>query len=104
MDHKIIDKRSLELNKLIIRKMKKNPDRGIRIALGNIARCQKIPDFPINLFNRWRSILLRKNIDEIKNVLLSESDEGQQMRQATPFCGILTQRERMKIFRKYSHR
>ena len=104
MHHKDIDRRSLELHRLIVRKMEKNPERGIRIALGNISRWQKIPDLPMNLHLKWKDILLHRKWPEIRKILLSSSDKSQQLRQATPFCGKLTESERMKVFRKYSNR
>lgn len=104
MDHKTIDKRSLELHRMVVRKMKKNPDRVIHAALENISRWQKIPDIPENLLLKWKNILMNKKCREIKKLLLSRSDESQQLRQSTPFCGILSEKERMKIFRKYAHR
>ena len=48
----------------------------------------------------WLDIL-RKPWDQIRTILLDESDEGQRLRQSDPFCGILTPRERWAIYRKY---
>jgi hypothetical protein len=104
MDHKTIDKRSLELHKMVVQKMERHPDKVIHAALENISRWQKIPDIPENLLLKWKNILIHKKCCEIKKLLLSRSDESQQLRQSTPFCGILSEKERMKIFRKYSHR
>lgn len=47
----------------------------------------------------WRTILQRP-WDEIRRVLLDESDEGQRLRQTDPFCGILTPEERWQIYRE----
>ena len=42
--------------------------------------------------------------EEIRNVLLDESDEGQRLRQSDPFCGILTPAERWAIYREFRDR
>ena len=47
----------------------------------------------------WLAILARP-WDEVRAVLLDESDEGQRLRQSDPFCGILTPQERWKIYRE----
>jgi hypothetical protein len=38
--------------------------------------------------------------EEVRRILLEESDEGQRLRQTDPFCGILTPAERWEIYRK----
>jgi len=34
-------------------------------------------------------------------ILTQDSDEGQRLRQSTPFSGVLSQQERLDIFRRY---
>lgn len=46
----------------------------------------------------WMPILERP-WEEIRAVLLDESDEGQRLRQSDPFVGILTPQERWAIYR-----
>ena len=47
----------------------------------------------------WMSILMRP-WEEVRRVLLDDSDEGQRLRQSDPFCGILTPEERWTIYRE----
>ena len=37
-------------------------------------------------------------------MLLEESESGQRLRQSTPFCGVLTPRERWAIYKDWSER
>lgn len=37
--------------------------------------------------------------NEVLEILIEDSDEGQRLRQSSPFSGILSQRERLEVFR-----
>ena len=45
-------------------------------------------------------IILQRPWEEVRAVLLDESDEGQRLRQNDPFCGVLTPQERWAIYRE----
>lgn len=45
--------------------------------------------------------LLDRPWEEVRAILLDESDEGQRLRQTDPFCGILTPQERWEIYREH---
>lgn len=47
----------------------------------------------------WQT-LLERPWEEVRAILLDESDEGQRRRQTDPFCGILTPDERWQIYRE----
>ena len=47
----------------------------------------------------WLAILARP-WQEVRSILLDESDEGQRLRQSDPFCEILTREQRWKIYRE----
>lgn len=51
----------------------------------------------------WRAIVARP-WEEIRAILLDESDEGQRLRQSDPFCGILSPAERWAIYREFEDR
>jgi hypothetical protein len=51
----------------------------------------------------WAAIIERP-WEEIRRILLDESDEGQRLRQSDPFCGILSPKERWAIYREFSER
>ena len=57
------------------------------LALGNVPA------------REWMNILERP-WEEVRAVLLDESEEGQRLRQNDPFCGVLSPHERWKIYRE----
>ena len=52
-------------------------------------------------FRKWQTILSTHSLNEVLEILTEDSDEGQRLRQSSPFSGILSQRERLEIFRRY---
>ena len=49
----------------------------------------------------WQTILSTHSSNEVLAILTEDSDEGQRLRQSSPFSGILSQRERLEVFRRY---
>ncbi|HLH53451.1 MAG TPA: hypothetical protein VKY92_07535, partial [Verrucomicrobiae bacterium] len=49
----------------------------------------------------WQEILTTWSFEKILDLLTSSEQEPTRLRQSSPFCGILTQQERMEIFREY---
>ena len=49
----------------------------------------------------WRFILEKWNWEEIRAMLLEDSDEGQRLRQSSPFGGIVTEAERLDILARF---
>jgi hypothetical protein len=49
----------------------------------------------------WQTILSNHSLNEVLEILIEDSDEGQRLRQSSPFSGILSQRERLEVFRRY---
>ncbi|TXI88837.1 MAG: hypothetical protein E6Q40_03150 [Cupriavidus sp.] len=71
MDHRLIDRRSLELNRLVAEKNRRQPE------LMDVVR------------------------DKLE-LLVEDSHEGQRLRQSTPFSGILDQKKRLEVFRRFA--
>lgn len=103
MGHDLIDRRSLELNRLVVEKIRRQPEL-LDFVRQNLDRTLSEPvlsESCKNALREWRTILSIKSFDEILGLLVEDSDEGQRLRQSTPFTGILNQRERLEIFRRY---
>jgi hypothetical protein len=65
------------------------------------ATCQRwFEQRPLPAFREWLEILGRP-WEEIRALLLDESELGQRLRQSDPFCGILSPQERWEIYRTY---
>ena len=96
--HQQIDRRSLAMVRRIVAKIDADPERrGFAHAKSVCERwlAQGIPSA-----REWRT-LLEKPWEEVRTILLDESDEGQRLRQTDPFCGILTPQERWEIYREH---
>jgi len=61
--------------------------------------CQRWVAQGIVSAREWLPIL-EKPWEDVREILLEESDEGQRLRQTDPFCGILTPEERWAVYRE----
>ena len=96
--HQQIDRRSLALARAIAEKVDRDPQRGLRIARDNCRRWLEQYDSPVN--REWWEIL-QQPWEQIREILLGESDNSRRLRQSSPFAGVLTPRERWAIYRKF---
>ena len=97
--HQQIDERSLALARAIVKKIDDDPARrGLEKARAICRRWHK--ERPLPAIGEWLKIL-QGPWEDIRRVLLDESESGQRLRQSDPFCGILSPQERWAIYRKY---
>src|SRR5665213_2561327 len=99
ISHLQIDQRSLAMAKAVVERIDRDPERaGLKKAK---AACERwFHSDPTPAIGEWMAILER-SWDEIRQVLLDESEEGQGLRQSTPFSGVLTPQERWNIYRAF---
>jgi len=96
--HQDIDRRSLAMVRRIVAKIDADPERR---GLAHAKRvCERWVAQGIGSAPEWLQILERP-WEEVRAILLEESDEGQRLRQTDPFCGILTPNERWEIYREF---
>jgi hypothetical protein len=100
-DHKRIEERSLELHKEIARRLQAHPQL-LQIAKENLIRWIA-RDGEIPVWREWSEILNRP-LSQVLSVLLSPDERGVRLRQSSPFCGILSPRERWKIYESFTIR
>jgi hypothetical protein len=101
MTHAVHDAVGLELARRIAVGLSAHPE-WIELAKENLRRwSQRNCDSPhlMVCYNEWRAILGRP-VEEIRDVLLQETDEGQRLRQNSPFAGVLSPQEVWKIKRE----
>jgi hypothetical protein len=48
--------------------------------------------------------ILQNPWEKIRSILLDQSEEGNRLRQNSPFCGILAPRERWEIYRRFNRK
>jgi hypothetical protein len=101
-DHRAIDERSLALAQEIAARIDADPARrGLDRARGICARWRGMHTLAV--LDEWEEIL-RRPWSEVRRVLLDMSEEGARLRQSSPFCGVLTARERWAVHRRYTRR
>lgn len=99
--HEQIDARSLVLARRIVSTIDEEPRReGLAKAREVCRRWYR--DNPVPAVAEWLRIL-DGSWDTVRSVLLDEGEEGRRLRQSSPFCGILSARERLAILRRFSH-
>jgi hypothetical protein len=102
--HEWIDDRSLALDRAIADKLRAKP------ALVDQARRtldrwveQRRPAVPSVLLE-WQEILAHWPLPRILDLLASDEENPRRLRQSSPFCGILSDEERLAILREYESR
>lgn len=97
--HTDIDRRSLALARLIAARIDADPSRqGLERARQVCARWLSQDDTAA--VREWARIVAGP-WEDVRLVLLDDSDRGQRLRQSSPFCGILTPRERWQAYREF---
>lgn len=97
--HDWVDERSRALHLRIAEKLLQDPA-GISKALANIDRWEKLRG-PERAYDEWRKILTTSSRDEIVALISAEGEEATRLRHISPFAGVLTEEERMEIFRYF---
>ncbi len=96
--HQGIEQRSLVMMRAIVEKIDRDPERcGLEKARSVCRRWLTMHDNPY--IGCWERIL-RGEWNEIRRILLEDSEEARALRQTNPFCGVLTPKERWKIYRE----
>jgi hypothetical protein len=102
--HDLVDRRSLELNRLVVEKIRRQPELMdfLREELNRSLEEPRLSKSCKNALREWQTILALKSFEEILGTLVEDSHEGQRLRQSTPFTGILSQQERLEVFRRHA--
>lgn len=98
MGHEIQDAISLELGRRTAHGLLQHPE-WINVARANLDRWSRMnADAPslLHCYNEWRELLSRP-LSEICSLLIAQTDEGQRLRQSSPFAGVLPPREVWEI-------
>jgi hypothetical protein len=99
--HEHIDRRSLVLARAVVDAIDRDPRRaGLEQARSTCRRWQL--QAPSPAVAEWGRIL-ELEWEAIRLFLLDPGEEGRRLRQSSPFCGVLSARERWEIFRQFAH-
>ena len=103
--HEVIDERSLELHRVIARELRADPAKLERVVAW-MDRFLNDPEYSIHskdALQEWRAII-QQGLPQVLAALVDDSEDGQRMRQSSPFAVIMPQAERAQIFAKYEAR
>jgi len=98
--HELIDMRSLELHREIVRLIDNDPEKsGLKNTRRKLGKyLLKFPN--CQSMREWEKILSKNPWEKIRGILLSNNENSKRLRQSTPFTSIPSD-IREKIFRKY---
>ena len=103
-DHDRIVFRSRLYHRLISDKLRQNSDLFL-VARNNLRRWMNAEiarnGFPSHAYREWADIFRKKTHEEILEILTSDTYDADRLRSSTPFCGILTEGERLAILESH---
>jgi hypothetical protein len=98
--HERLDRRSLAMHRLIADKIRAEPEL-FEIASQNIERWMRTSGRHDHLLLTW-SRLLRLGMTAALAVATEDSERATELRQSTPFAGVLSPQERWSFLRKWN--
>ena len=104
MKHSEIDQVSLEMARKVAGQLRLRPEL-LDVARENLARWSRQNASAASLLRcyvEWQNILSRP-IAEICDLLCSETDDAQRLRQNSPFVGVLSPAEVLEIKSRFHH-
>lgn len=104
MSHELIDEISLELGRCTAARLRQQPEL-LQLAHVNLARWSRLnanASALLRCYAEWREIL-HHPLEEICQILSSESEEARRLRQNSPFAGVLNAREVWELKQRFRH-
>ncbi|RLP74103.1 DNA-binding protein [Mycetocola tolaasinivorans] len=98
------EQRSLWLHEVVLGQLILDPERVIRIARQNLHRWQGLhrsDGMSVHYLNQWEAILDR-GIDDVRRALVGIDRQSIELRQNSPFAGVLTEKQRAKVLRNFA--
>jgi hypothetical protein len=103
--HQVLDEMALEMDGVIARELRADPSK-LNLAAAWIEKFLADPDYSIHskdALTEWL-VIIRLGLPRVLEALADSSDEGQRLRQSSPFAVIMPQDERRQILAKYEAR
>lgn len=94
------DQRSLAYHRAVIDKLERHPGKVIELARTNLSKLRRIHPHARELFDRWED-WLGLSPDTLGQLLRSPDEVACDMRQVSPFAGVLTPAERAQVLRQF---
>ncbi|MGH9841424.1 MAG: hypothetical protein ACREEM_21945 [Blastocatellia bacterium] len=99
--HQFLDRLNLMYHHAMVPKLLADPEAVLDRARKNIERWMPAHEgtFSAHALTEWLTLLNTKSVSELIAIITQDSDEGQRLRQSTPFTGILSEVEREELWR-----
>ena len=98
--HQWIDLVDLAMHRAMARKIRREP-KLFKRARQNLARWEKLRRACTGPLREWKEIMCHNDMETVLRIATRADEHGDRLRQASPFCGILTDREREAIWARY---
>lgn len=95
--HRRIDAGNLAYHRAIADHLRTHPE-AIQRALSNMDRWERARGRQA-FFDTWRRLLTTLSIEELADAITADTEYGRELRQTTPFTGILSENDRLRILR-----
>lgn len=96
------DRRSLHLHRAIAEKLRRAPQEVLERARTNARRMKAQHRGAQALLGEWLRVL-EQSVDEIVEVIIDPGLHARDLRQVTPFAGVLTAAERSEVYMAFAH-
>jgi hypothetical protein len=96
----VVDARSLALHRGVARRLRDRPEL-LEVARARVRAWREDEDIHPHWIEVWSDILSRP-LDEIIEVITDPGEQGAELRQASPFAGVLDPRTRWEILRSHT--
>ena len=104
--HEVIDERALEMDRVVARELRADPSKLDRVVAW-IERFLADPDYSVHskdALTEWLDLIRTRGLPGVLAALEDRSEEGQRIRQSSPFAVIMPQDERRRILAHYEAR
>ena len=95
------DRRSLALHASVADRLREQPEEVLARARKSLVRMRAVHPGARQLLDEWR-VLLRRPLNALLPVLRDPSPWARELRQVTPFTGVLSARERAQVYRGFA--
>lgn len=104
-DHDRLVLISREMHALIAERLRSNPQ-FIEAAKERVKRWMNLSiergSQPSMVLREWDAILSEKSISQIAQLLLSQTEDADRLRSSAPFCGVISEEERLAFFKAHA--
>ena len=98
--HQFLDQLNLAYHREVALRLLADPEAVLSQARNNLSRWlaeYEASDGGARCLEEWQHLLATHSVTQLAAIITEDSDEGQRLRQSTPFTGILSAEERKEL-------